>query len=197
MFTLIIVLFFFNILCEIIEINPESKIKFKDVKYNEEILLKVPRYKLKENTFYNIRVHFIGSIGIKINFKIICDDIYPVINKNNEIILTEVNERSFFVNKKKIPTLCNNKFDKNFFLLSLKTYSKVYHFNEEKYINFPMIIELVSFKGGVKLKPFISSGFYKVLILNFIIIPIILIIFRNKIRGLLLKALFIKDIKSN
>ena len=70
-------------------------------------------------------------------------------------------------------------------------------FNEEKYINFPMIIELVSFKGGVKLKPFISSGFYKVLILNFIIIPIILIIFRNKIRGLLLKALFIKDIKSN
>ena len=45
MFTLIIVLFFFNILCEIKEINPESKIKFNDVKYNEEILLKVPKYK--------------------------------------------------------------------------------------------------------------------------------------------------------
>ena len=177
MFTLIIVLFFFNILCEIKEINPESKIKFNDVKYNEEILLKVPKYKLKENTFYNIRVHFIGSIGIKIRFKIICDDIYPIINK--------------------IPILCKNNFDKNFFLLSFQTYSKVYQFNDEKLINFPMIIELVSFKGGMKFKSIISSGFYKVLILNFIIIPIIIIIFRNKIRGILLKALFNKDIKSN
>ena len=186
MFTLIIVLFFFNILCEIIEINPESKIKFNDVKYNEEILLKVPKYKLKENTFYNIRVHFIGSIGIKIRFKIICDDIYPIINKN-----------SFFVNENKIPILCKNNFDKNFFLLSFQTYSKVYQFNDEKLINFPMIIELVSFKGGMKFKSIISSGFYKVLILNFIIIPIIIIIFRNKIRGILLKVLFNKDIKSN
>ena len=195
---MIIFIFIFpQILCKIIEINPESKIKFDKVKYNEEILLSISKDKLIENGDYNIRVHFIGSFGIKIQFKIICDDIYPVSNLNNEIKLNEVNERSFKVNEKKNPILCKNNFDKNFFLLSIKPYTKVYQFEDEKNIIFPLIVELVSFKGGKILKPMISSGFYKILILNLIFIPLIIFIFRNKIRKILLKILFDKEIKTN
>ena len=169
---------------EILNIQPDKKLTL-DVKLNEEILLKVNKNLLLENHFYKIMIHFIGSLGITFKINIICNDIYVIEYDNKEIDVDDFSEYDFKTNNNKIPNLCGNDYDKNFFIISLLSKSISYQFREENKIKFKIIFELITNKINTDIKPInilTNKGLYKGLIFVLIIVPIMLIIFKNKIQ---------------
>ncbi len=184
---------------EILNIQPDKKLTL-DVKLNEEILLKVNKNLLLENHFYKIMIHFIGSLGITFKINIICNDIYVIKYDNKEIDVDDFSEYDFKTNNNKIPNLCGNDYDKNFFIISLLSKSISYQFREENKIKFKIIFELITNKINTDIKPInilTNKGLYKGLIFVLIIVPIMLIIFKNKIRIFLVHILHQKELKSN
>ena len=184
---------------EILNIQPDKKLTL-DVKLNEEILLKVNKNLLLENHFYKIMIHFIGSLGITFKINIICNDIYVIEYDNKEIDVDDFSEYDFKTNNNKIPNLCGNDYDKNFFIISLLSKSISYQFREENKIKFKIIFELITNKINTDIKPInilTNKGLYKGLIFVLIIVPIMLIIFKNKIQIFLIHILNQKELKSN
>ena len=184
---------------EILNIQPDKKLTL-DVKLNEEILLKVNKNLLLENHFYKIMIHFIGSLGITFKINIICNDIYVIEYDNKEIDVDDFSEYDFKTNNNKIPNLCGNDYDKNFFIISLLSKSISYQFREENKIKFKIIFELITNKINTDIKPInilTNKGLYKGLIFVLIIVPIMLIIFKNKIQIFLIHILNKKELKSN
>ena len=184
---------------EILNIQPDKKLTL-DVKLNEEILLKVNKNLLLENHFYKIMIHFIGSLGITFKINIICNDIYVIKYDNKEIDVDDFSEYDFKTNNNKIPNLCGNDYDKNFFIISLLSKSISYQFREENKIKFKIIFELITNKINTDIKPInilTNKGLYKGLIFVLIIVPIMLIIFKNKIQIFLIHILNQKELKSN
>jgi hypothetical protein len=184
---------------EILNIQPDKKLTL-DVKLNEEILLKVNKNVLLENHFYKIMIHFIGSLGITFKINIICNDIYVIEYDNKEIDVDDFSEYDFKTNNNKIPNLCGNDYDKNFFIISLLSKSISYQFREENKIKFKIIFELITNKINTDIKPInilTNKGLYKGLIFVLIIVPIMLIIFKNKIQIFLIHILNQKELKSN
>jgi hypothetical protein len=176
---------------EILNIQPDKKLTL-DVKLNEEILLKVNKNLLLENHFYKIMIHFIGSLGITFKINIICNDIYVIEYDNKEIDVDDFSEYDFKTNNNKIPNLCGNDYDKNFFIISLLSKSISYQFREENKIKFKIIFELITNKINTDIKPInilTNKGLYKGLIFVLIIVPIMLIIFKNKIQIFLIHIL--------
>ena len=184
---------------EILNIQPDKKLTL-DVKLNEEILLKVNKNLLLENHYYKIMIHFIGSLGITFKINIICNDIYVIKYDNKEIDVDDFSEYDFKTNNNKIPNLCGNDYDKNFFIISLLSKSISYQFREENKIKFKIIFELITNKINTDIKPInilTNKGLYKGLIFVLIIVPIMLIIFKNKIQIFLIHILNQKELKSN
>ena len=184
---------------EILNIQPDKKLTL-DVKLNEEILLKVNKNLLLENHYYKIMIHFIGSLGITFKINIICNDIYVIKYDNKEIDVDDFSEYDFKTNNNKIPNLCGNDYDKNFFIISLLSKSISYQFREENKIKFKIIFELITNKINTDVKPInilTNKGLYKGLIFVLIIVPIMLIIFKNKIQIFLIHILNQKELKSN
>ena len=184
---------------EILNIQPDKKLTL-DVKLNEEILLKVNKNLLLENHYYKIMIHFIGSLGITFKINIICNDIYVIKYDNKEIDVDDFSEYDFKTNNNKIPNLCGNDYDKNFFIISLLSKSISYQFREENKIKFKIIFELITNKINTDIKPInilTNKGLYKGLIFVLIIVPIMLIIFKNKIQIFLVHILHQKELKSN
>ena len=184
---------------EILNIQPDKKLTL-DVKLNEEILLKVNKNLLLENHYYKIMIHFIGSLGITFKINIICNDIYVIKYDNKEIDVDDFSEYDFKTNNNKIPNLCGNDYDKNFFIISLLSKSISYQFREENKIKFKIIFELIANKINTDIKPInilTNKGLYKGLIFVLIIVPIMLIIFKNKIQIFLIHILNQKELKSN
>ena len=183
-----------------INIIPDKKINI-NTKLNTEILLKVNKDSLLENHYYKIMVHFIGSLGINFKISIICNDIYVIKNNlNKDIDVDDFSEYDFKTNNNKIPNLCGNDYDKNFFIISLLSKSISYQFREENKIKFKIIFELITNKINTDIKPInilTNKGLYKGLIFVLIIVPIMLIIFKNKIQIFLVHILHQKELKSN
>ena len=185
---------------EIKNILPDNKIKL-NTKLNEEILLKVNKDSLIENHYYKILVHFIGSLGINFKISIICNNIY-IINKNinKDINVDDFSEYDFKTNKKKIPNLCGEEYDKQFFLVSLLPYSISYQFKDENKIEFKSIFELITNKVNSDVKPInilTNEGLYRGLFIVLFIVPLLLICFRSKIQIFLLHLFTQKELKSN
>ena len=145
-------------------------------------------------------IHFIGSLGITFKINIICNDIYVIEYDNKEIDVDDFSEYDFKTNNNKIPNLCGNDYDKNFFIISLLSKSISYQFREENKIKFKIIFELITNKINTDIKPInilTNKGLYKGLIFVLIIVPIMLIIFKNKIQIFLIHILNQKELKSN
>ena len=184
---------------EILNIQPDKKLTL-DVKLNEEILLKVNKNLLLENHFYKIMIHFIGSLGITFKINIICNDIYVIEYDNKEIDVDDFSEYDFKTNKNKIPNLCGEEYNKNFFLISLLSHSISYQFKDENKIEFKSIFELITNKVNSDVKPInilTNKGLYRGLFIVLFIIPLLLICFKNKIQIFLLHLFTQKELKSN
>lgn len=200
-----LIIFFFLILFskeeqDILTVKPDNKLTL-DVKLNKEILLKVNKNSLLENHFYKIMVHFIGSLGITFKINIICNDIYVIKNiEEKEIDVDDFSEYDFKTNKKKIPNLCGEEYDKQFFLVSLLPYSISYQFKDENKIEFKSIFELITNKVNSDVKPInilTNKGLYRGLFIVLFIVPLLLICFRSKIQIFLLHLFTQKELKSN
>ena len=176
------------------QIIPDSKLILQEVHLNKEILLDLKLDTLQKSQKYKIMVHYIGSYAITFDISIICDDIHFIknIDKKNNINLNDFSEFDFQTNDKKIPTQCGNNYDKNKVLLSLKPKSIAYQFIPEEEIKFNIIVELITNVFNTDIKPLnilFNKGVYKGVILCFIIIPLMVFIFRNKIKLLLKEIL--------
>ena len=185
---------------EIINIRPDIK-AYLNAKLNKEILLKINKDSLIENHYYKIMVHFIGSLGINFKISIICNDIYVINNDiKKDIDVNDFSEYDFKTNKKKIPNLCGEEYDKQFFLVSLLPYSISYQFRDENKIEFKSIFELITNKVNSDVKPInilTNKGLYRGLFIVLFIIPLLLICFKNKIQIFLLHLFTQKELKSN
>ena len=183
-----------------INIIPDKKINI-NTKLNTEILLKVNKDSLLENHYYKIMVHFIGSLGINFKISIICNDIYVINNDiKKDIDVNDFSEYDFKTNKKKIPNLCGEEYDKQFFLVSLLPYSISYQFRDENKIEFKSIFELITNKVNSDIKPInilTNKGLYRGLFIVLIIVPLLLICFRSQIQIFLLHLFTQKELKSN
>ena len=183
-----------------INIIPDKKINI-NTKLNTEILLKVNKDSLLENHYYKIMVHFIGSLGINFKISIICNDIYVIKNNlNKDIDVDDFSEYDFKTNKKKIPNLCGEEYDKQFFLVSLLPYSISYQFKDENKIEFKSIFELITNKVNSDVKPInilTNKGLYRGLFIVLFIVPLLLICFRSQIQIFLLHLFTQKELKSN
>ena len=183
-----------------INIIPDKKINL-NTKLNTEILLKVNKDSLLENHYYKIMVHFIGSLGINFKISIICNDIYVINNDiKKDIDVNDFSEYDFKTNKKKIPNLCGEEYDKQFFLISLLPYSISYQFRDENKIEFKSIFELITNKVNSDIKPInilTNKGLYRGLFIVLFIVPLLLICFRSKIQIFLLHLFTQKELKSN
>ena len=124
------------------QIIPDSKLILQEVHLNKEILLDLKLDTLQKSQKYKIMVHYIGSYAITFDISIICDDIHFIknIDKKNNINLNDFSEFDFQTNDKKIPTQCENNYDKNKVLLSLKPKSIAYQFIPEEEIKFNIIL---------------------------------------------------------
>ena len=185
---------------EIINIRPDIK-AYLNAKLNKEILLKINKDSLIENHYYKIMVHFIGSLGINFKISIICNDIYVINNDiKKDIDVNDFSEYDFKTNKKKIPNLCGEEYDKQFFLVSLLPYSISYQFRDENKIEFKSIFELITNKVNSDIKPInilTNKGLYRGLFIVLIIVPLLLICFRSQIQIFLLHLFTQKELKSN
>ena len=183
-----------------INIIPDKKINI-NTKLNTEILLKVNKDSLLENHYYKIMVHFIGSLGINFKISIICNDIYVIKNNlNKDIDVDDFSEYDFKTNKNKIPNLCGEEYNKNFFLISLLSHSISYQFKDENKIEFKSIFELITNKVNSDIKPInilTNKGLYRGLFIVLIIVPLLLICFRSQIQIFLLHLFTQKELKSN
>ncbi len=185
---------------QIINIRPDIK-AYLNAKLNKEILLKINKDSLIENHYYKIMVHFIGSLGINFKISIICNDIYVINNDiKKDIDVNDFSEYDFKTNKKKIPNLCGEEYDKQFFLVSLLPYSISYQFRDENKIEFKSIFELITNKVNSDIKPInilTNKGLYRGLFIVLIIVPLLLICFRSQIQIFLLHLFTQKELKSN
>jgi hypothetical protein len=178
---------------EIFDIIPNNQLRINNIKLNKEILLKTYIKNFKENHYYKIMIHFIGSLGISFDINIICDDIYYIKNlkKENNINLNDFDEFDFKVNKNKIPDFCNKEFKYDFILISILPKSKTYQLIPEEKILFSSIIELIENKINTNNKIInilTNKNLYIGLIFIFLI-SILFLIFQNKIKKLLIDSL--------
>ena len=192
-------LLFFNFSKEEIktfDINLQEKLFIKNISFDDTLNFKVKIKYLKPFTSYSLQIHRIGSEGISLDIKFICNDIINFKENKNNIRLNDVTRRTFKTNKYKFPNICNNKYDEDYFLISAKPKTRVYQFINENDIKFNIMVNIVENIGGYALRSFFSTGLYKGLIINLIFIPILIYIFRNNIKICLIRALDI-DIKIN
>ena len=183
----------------IIDLEPEKKISVKNFTINDSLLFKIYKKDLKPNSSYTFQIHRIGPQGITYDIKFICNDIINLIGEyNNKIRLNDVSRLFFNTNQFNFPEFCgkNKNYEDDFFIISAQPRSKVYQFIDEKEFNLNIIVHFFYNLGGHSFRTFISTGFYKGLIIVLIIIPLIFIIFQNKIKNYLIKSLGI-EIKNN
>ena len=181
---------------KIFDINLQDKLHIKNISFDDTLNFKVKTKYLKPFTSYSLQIHRIGSEGISLDIKFICNDIINFKENKNNIRLNDVTRRTFKTNKYKFPNICNNKYDEDYFFFFFKPKTRVYQFINENDIKFNVMVNIVENIGGYTLRSFFSTGLYKGLIINLIIIPLLIYIFKNKIKLGLIRALDI-DLKIN
>ena len=181
----------------IINLEPEKKISVKNFTINDSLLFKIYKKDLKPNSSYTFQIHRIGPEGITFDIKFICNDIiYLKGEYNNKIRMNDVSRLYFNTNEYNFPVYCGKNYNDDFFIISAQPKSKVYQFIDEKEFKLNIMVDFFYNLGGHSFRTFISTGFYKGLIIVLIIIPLICIIFQNKIKNYLIKSLDI-EIKKN
>ena len=181
----------------IINLEPEKKISVKNFSIDDSLLFKIYKKNLKPNSSYTFQIHRIGPQGITFDIKFICNDIINLIGEyNNKIRLNDVSRLFFNTNEFNFPQSCGKNYNDDFFIISAQPKSKVYQFIDEKEFRLNIIVDFFYNIGGHSFRTFISTGFYKGLIIILIIIPLVCIFFENKIKNYLIKSLDI-NIKKN
>ena len=178
------------------DINLKDKLHIKNISFGDTLNFKIKTKYLKPFTSYSLQIHTIGSDGISLETKFICSDIISFKEDKNNIKLNDVKRRTFKTNQNKFPDICNQEYDEDYFLISAKPKTRVYQFINENDIKFNVMVNIVENIGGYTLRSFFSTGLYKGLIINLIIIPLLIYIFKNKIKLGLIRALDI-DLKIN
>ena len=178
------------------DINLKDKLHIKNISFGDTLNFKIKTKYLKPFTSYSLQIHTIGSDGISLETKFICSDIISFKEDKNNIKLNDVKRRTFKTNQYKFPDICDQEYNEDYFLISAKPNPRVYQFINEKEIKFNMMVNIVENIGGYTLRSFFSTGLYKGLIINLIIIPLLIYIFKNKIKLGLIRALDI-DLKIN
>lgn len=184
---------------EILDITPDKEIYLKDLYLNEKRYFMINNKDLLSEKYYKIMVHYIGALGINFKINIICEGAKEIIKTHNKNIkLNDFSEYDFKTNKEKIPNVCNDTYDEDFLLISLEPFSHTYQLKNEREIKFNAILEVISNKVNNDIKPInilTNKGVYKALIVILVIIPLLLYIFKEKIRGFLLYVIGKNDIK--
>ena len=181
----------------IINLEPEKKISVKNFTINDSLLFKIYKKDLKPNSSYTFQIHRIGPEGITFDIKFICNDIiYLKGEYNNKIRMNDVSRLYFNTNEYNFPVYCGKNYNDDFFIISAQPMTKVYKFIDEKEFKLNIMVDFFYNLGGHSFRTFISTGFYKGLIIVLIIIPLICFIFQNKIKNYLIKSLDI-EIKKN
>lgn len=181
----------------IINLEPEKKISVKNFSIDDSLLFKIYKKNLKPNSSYTFQIHRIGPQGITFDIKFICNDIINLKGEyNNNIRMNDVSRLFFNTNEFNFPQSCGKNYNDDFFIISAQPKSKVYQFINEKEFRLNIIVDFFYNIGGHSFRTFISTGFYKGLIIILIIIPLVCIFFENKIKNYLIKSLDI-NIKKN
>ena len=181
----------------IINLEPEKKISVKNFSIDDSLLFKIHKKNLKPNSSYTFQIHRIGPQGITFDIKFICNDIINLKGEyNNNIRMNDVSRLFFNTNEFNFPQSCGKNYNDDFFIISAQPKSKVYQFIDEKEFRLNIIVDFFYNIGGHSFRTFISTGFYKGLIIILIIIPLACIFFENKIKNYLIKSLGI-EIKNN
>jgi hypothetical protein len=181
----------------IINLEPEKKISVKNFSIDDSLLFKIYKKNLKPNSSYTFQIHRIGPQGITFDIKFICNDIINLKGEyNNNIRMNDVSRLFFNTNEFNFPQSCGKNYNDDFFIISAQPKSKVYQFIDEKEFRLNIIVDFFYNIGGHSFRTFISTGFYKGLIIILIIIPLVCIFFENKIKNYLIKSLDI-NIKKN
>ena len=181
----------------IINLEPEKKISVKNFSIDDSLLFKIYKKNLKPNSSYTFQIHRIGPQGITFDIKFICNDIINLKGEyNNNIRMNDVSRLFFNTNEFNFPQSCGKNYNDDFFIISAQPKSKVYQFLDEKEFRLNIIVDFFYNIGGHSFRTFISTGFYKGLIIILIIIPLVCIFFENKIKNYLIKSLDI-NIKKN
>ena len=181
----------------IINLEPEKKISVKNFSMDDSLLFKIYKKNLKPNSSYTFQIHRIGPQGITFDIKFICNDIINLKGEyNNNIRMNDVSRLFFNTNEFNFPQSCGKNYNDDFFIISAQPKSKVYQFIDEKEFRLNIIVDFFYNIGGHSFRTFISTGFYKGLIIILIIIPLVCIFFENKIKNYLIKSLDI-NIKKN
>ena len=181
----------------IINLEPEKKISVKNFSIDDSLLFKIYKKNLKPNSSYTFQIHRIGPQGITFDIKFICNDIINLKGEyNNNIRMNDVSRLFFNTNEFNFPQSCGKNYNDDFFIISAQPKSKVYQFIDEKEFRLNIIVDFFYNIGGHSFRTFISTGFYKGLIIILIIIPLVCIFFENKIKNYLIKSLDI-EIKKN
>ena len=180
-----------------INLEPEKKISVKNFSIDDSLLFKIYKKNLKPNSSYTFQIHRIGPQGITFDIKFICNDIINLKGEyNNNIRMNDVSRLFFNTNEFNFPQSCGKNYNDDFFIISAQPKSKVYQFIDEKEFRLNIIVDFFYNIGGHSFRTFISTGFYKGLIIILIIIPLVCIFFENKIKNYLIKSLDI-NIKKN
>lgn len=188
------------LLFNIIYINANKDIKLLqvdkqynlfDLKLNEELLYYVPIKDFYPEHIYKVMFHFVGPLGIDIKTKIICDDFHEISSHKSDLRLNDYTEYDFWTNKNRVPTICGDNYKYDRILISVTPYSITYQFKDEKEIRFNGILELVCPSINMEHRFFHMICIRKLYrLLGFVlIIPILMIIFRNEIRKFLIWVL--------
>ena len=181
----------------IINLEPEKKISVKNFSIDDSLLFKIYKKNLKPNSSYTFQIHRIGPQGITFDIKFICNDIINLKGEyNNNIRMNDVSRLFFNTNEFNFPQSCGKNYNDDFFIISAQPKSKVYQFIDEKEFRLNIIVDFFYNIGGHSFRTFISTGFYKGLIIILIIIPLVCIFFVNNIKNYLIKSLDI-NIKKN
>lgn len=168
---------------------PSEKYNLLNLKLNEELLYSVPIKLLKSNQIYRVFLHFIGPLGIDVKTKIICDDIHLIHKNKNNIRLNDYSEYDFWTNEKGIPKICGDNYHQDKVIISLTPYSLTYQFRDESTIQFNGILELAAspINLGHKCFQILSLRFFYRLFFIFVIgSPLLMLIFRNKLKKFLI-----------
>lgn len=182
-------------------IIPNTPLRLSNLHLNEEQLFIIPINALKPNSFYKIMVHYLGSLGINFKINLICDDIHHIKTYTNQNIkLNDFNEYDFHTNEHSFPTICGDSkdvYDK--ILLSIEPFSITYQLKDEKEMNIQAVVEVVKnvVNTDVKFVNILTNkGLYKGMIIALIICPLVVYLFRDKIRKALIILLDEKVVKS-